>query len=393
MGSTDSWCIVALPEETHPVHKVSSEKSAHMTILFLGEQREPALAVRIIETLQHTIATSLKHKFSLGVQKRGTLGQDQADVLFFYKDECGRVQDFRSLLLKNDDIKKAYDSTTQFPEWTPHLTLGYPDTPAHPMPDDNHSISWITFDRIALWLEDSDGPEIELDAYGSGLATPDEAFHFDQMVQKGLASTETQEEFLAHYGVKGMKWGQRKDARNDAAVQKQVAKYKKLSSKYEMKGGTREELLAEREKVQKKISKMDPDKAFRAMNALGSSNTRADKRIGSDGKTAFQQLSAREKHNLNQQTRSKATAVYIGKTAANSILTAAVVGGGVEAYMHVSQMSPKTKASGRAATVGLVASFVGAQAASDLSRLSTDRKRSKLEGRRHEIDKQLSGEW
>lgn len=210
MASTNSWCIVALPEESHPVHKVSSEKSAHMTLLFLGEQREPALAVRIIEALQHTIATSLKDKFSLGVQKRGTLGQDQADVLFFYKDEAGRIKDFRSLLLKNDDIKKAYDSTTQFPEWTPHLTLGYPDTPAHPMPDDNHSISWITFDRIALWLEDSDGPEFELDAYGSGLATPDEAFHFDQMVRKGQDSVTTSDDFLAHYGVKGMKWGRRK---------------------------------------------------------------------------------------------------------------------------------------------------------------------------------------
>lgn len=212
MASTNSWCIVALPEETHPVHKVSSEKSAHMTLLFLGEQKEPALAVRIIEALQHTIATSLKHKFSLGVQKRGTLGQDQADVLFFYKDDVGRIKDFRSLLLKNDDIKKAYDSTTQFPEWTPHLTLGYPDTPAHPMPDDNHSISWITFDRIALWLEDSDGPEIELDAYGIGVSTPDEAYHRDQMIQKGMVAMESTDDFLAHYGVKGMKWGQRKRA-------------------------------------------------------------------------------------------------------------------------------------------------------------------------------------
>lgn len=210
MASTNSWCIVALPEEGHPVHKVSSEKSAHMTILFLGDQREPALAVRIIEAIQHTIATSFKHKFSLGVQKRGTLGQDQADVLFFYKDETGRVKDFRSLLLKDDDIKKAYDSTEQFPEWTPHLTLGYPDSPANPMPDDNHSISWITFDRIALWLEDSDGPEFELGDYGSDLATPEEAYHRDQMIQKGMVAMESSDDFLAHYGVKGMKWGVRK---------------------------------------------------------------------------------------------------------------------------------------------------------------------------------------
>lgn len=210
MAPINSWCIVALPEASHPVHKVSSEKSAHMTILFLGDQREPALAIRIIEALQHTIATAFNTKFSLGVQKRGTLGEDQADVLFFYKDECGRVKDFRSLLLKNDDIKKAYDSTTQFPEWTPHLTLGYPDTPAKPMPEDHHSISWITFDRIALWLEDSDGPEFELGDHGRGVATPEEVYHRDRMIQKGMVAMESTDDFLSHYGVKGMRWGVRK---------------------------------------------------------------------------------------------------------------------------------------------------------------------------------------
>lgn len=210
MAKKSDWCIVALPEETNPVYKVSSEKAPHLTLLFLGEQSEPALAIRMIETIQHTVKTSFQTKFSLGVERRGTLGKDQADVLFFYKDECGRVKDFRSLLLKNDDIKTAYDSTTQFPEWTPHLTLGYPDTPAHPMPDDNQSISWITFDRIALWLEDSDGPEIELGNYGSGLATPEGAYHRDQMIQKGIVAMESPDDFLAHYGVKGMKWGVRR---------------------------------------------------------------------------------------------------------------------------------------------------------------------------------------
>lgn len=116
MAQKSDWCIVALPEETNPVYKVSSEKAPHLTLLFLGKQSEPALAIRMIETIQHTIKTSFQQKFSLGVERRGTLGKDQADVLFFYKDEAGRVGDFRSLLLKNDDIKTAYDSTEQFPE-------------------------------------------------------------------------------------------------------------------------------------------------------------------------------------------------------------------------------------------------------------------------------------
>lgn len=42
------------------------------------------------------------------------------------------------------------------------------------------------------------------------------------------------EDFLAHYGVKGMKWGQRKADRREASVQKQTAKMKKQAASYEM---------------------------------------------------------------------------------------------------------------------------------------------------------------
>ena len=210
MDPSSSWCIVALPEEGHPVYKVSSEKVPHLTLLFLGESKEPAKAIRIIEAIQHTIKTSFSTKFSLGVERRGTLGDDQADVLFFYKDEAGRVRDFRSLLLKNDDIKQAYDSTFQYPEWTPHLTLGYPNNPAKPIPDDSHSISWITFDRIALWLEDSDGPEIRLDTYDPMTESVEQMHHTERMIQKGMMAMVDSDDFLEHYGVKGMRWGKRK---------------------------------------------------------------------------------------------------------------------------------------------------------------------------------------
>lgn len=210
MDPKTSWCIVALPEEDHVVNKVSSEKAAHMTLLFLGEQKEPALAIRIIEAIQHTIKTSFPTKFSLGVERRGTLGQDQADVLFFYKDETGQIQDFRSLLLKNDDIKQAYDSTFQYPEWTPHLTLGYPNRPAKPIPNDSGSISWITFDRIALWLEDSDGPEIRLSSHDPVAMPLEHADRVEKLILRGREALSETDDFLAHYGVKGMKWGVRK---------------------------------------------------------------------------------------------------------------------------------------------------------------------------------------
>lgn len=409
MAQKSDWCIVALPEETNPVYKVSSEKVPHLTLLFLGEQSEPALAIRMIETIQHTIETSFQSKFSLGVERRGTLGKDQADVLFFYKDDAGRVGDFRSLLLKNDDIKTAYDSTEQFPEWTPHLTLGYPDRPAKPIPDDNHSISWITFDRIALWLEDSDGPEIRLGNYDSTLGTPDDAYHTDQMIQRGRVALGETEDFLSHYGVKGMKWGvrrsqaqldraagrttSRKQERRNASVAKQTAKMKKQAASYKMKRGSREELLKEREKVQKKLSSMDPDKMYNSMGRMGAANPRKAGHTDSSGKTAFQNLTAREKHNVNQLVGKKLATKYAGMVVGGQIITGAAAIAGMEGYMKATKVSPKTRDQGRKATAALVAYHGGKKIYQEVSAVRTEYKFRKLEDRRLEIDRQLARKW
>lgn len=201
------------------------------------------------------------------------------------------------------------------------------------------------------------------------------------------------EDFLAHYGVKGMKWGVRKAERRDKSVQKQTAKLKKTAAKYEMKRGTKEELLAEREKVQKKISRMDPDKAYQSMNALGSSNSRKSGFKDLNGKTAFQNLTAQEKHNVNQMVRKRQAAIFVGKSAALTTLTSAAVVGGGEGYMRLTGMSPETRANGRKALGGFMAVYGGQSFLSDMSMIRTDYKRSKLEDRRHEIDKQLAGKW
>lgn len=208
--SRDSWCIVALPSEDDLTHKVSSEKVAHMTLLFLGEQTDSDLAIRILETLQHTVKQVFPHKFGMMVDRRGKLGEDQADVLFFEKFGNKGVHNLRNMLLKNDDIKKCYDSTDQFPEWTPHLTLGYPENPAKPFPRDQSAISYVHFDRIALWLADSDGPEIDLgrEEYDS-VPTPEDAYHGELPLQNGSLDYDL-DSFLEHHGVKGMKWGKRK---------------------------------------------------------------------------------------------------------------------------------------------------------------------------------------
>lgn len=190
--------IVALPPVDDRVMKVSSEEVAHLTLLYLGSVELSAEAVLYI---QH--ACSELSPFGATVDYRGILGEDNADVLFFEDNayDLKRVREFRHYLLLNDEIKRAYDSAVQFPEWTPHLTLGYPETPANE-DDEDYKLSYVHFDRIAVWNDDFSGPEFRLkyEDYAMEVAMSDIS-----TVDRG----ETAVDEIFHFGVKGMKWGVR----------------------------------------------------------------------------------------------------------------------------------------------------------------------------------------
>lgn len=186
--------IVAIPGADEYVNKISSEKVAHMTILFLGEAKSAESVRNIADYLVHTAETAMT-RFGLDVDRRGTLGPQEADVLFFSERFTKDIRDIRSQLLKNDEIAKGFSSVEQWPEWTPHLTLGYPDAPAREDDRDYPGISWVNFDRIALWVDDFEGLVIPLKSQ-------------DQAVE--VSMSDQLDNFLAHYGVKGMRWGVRK---------------------------------------------------------------------------------------------------------------------------------------------------------------------------------------
>lgn len=178
-----AWAIVAVPSKSDPVWKYSSEKVPHMTLLYFGEQTDGVLAAKISEFVEHA-ATTL-HPFGLSVDERGVLGDEKADVLFFNDLFAKQITQFRDNLLKNDEIFTLWNSVEQYPTWTPHLTMGYPETPAKPIPDGEFQPSWVNFDRIEFWVNDFDGPSFRL--------------------------ADAQDTALAHYGVKGVKWGVRRD--------------------------------------------------------------------------------------------------------------------------------------------------------------------------------------
>lgn len=230
-----SLVIVAIPEKDDYVWKISSEKVPHLSILYLGEATENPKVTKIVEFLEHAAKTVLA-PFWLDVSERDTLGKDEADVVFFEGSwDLPVLKEFRSALLKDNNIRMAYDSAEQYPEWQPHLTLGYPDTPAKPDNRDYPGIHSVRFDRIALWYGDFEGPEFKL-----------KPKYLDYPLEVAMSSMDDAgrsavSDILSHHGVKGMRWGVRR--KNVGTAQEVVVTDK--GRKLKAKGGKGHEAAPE----------------------------------------------------------------------------------------------------------------------------------------------------
>jgi 2'-5' RNA ligase len=219
--------IVAIPDENDRAWKVSSEKVPHMTLLYLGDPDQVANLESIVQFVEHAANTSLR-RFYMTVDKRGELGDDPqlgpADVLFFKKGryDYKAIRDFRAQLLQDNNIRTAYDSVQQFDApWIPHLTLGYKNRPAKP-DDSDYPFYDVSFNRIAVWTADFDGPAFDLKDYWDefdALETVPMDVAMSALIRRPAVYEDPEMNhaanvgaaFLAHYGVKGMRWGVRND--------------------------------------------------------------------------------------------------------------------------------------------------------------------------------------
>lgn len=212
--------IVAIPNEDDLVWKISSEKIPHLTLLYLGENSSDIDINEISSFLDHATSTTL-FRFGLDVDRRGTLGSESADVLFFSEGwEAKEIKQFRHNLLQNREIQKAYASTDQFSTWTPHLTLGYPENPANPNPND-YGVSWVRFDRIALWVGNYEGPEFTLKT---------------RTDMAEVSMSDVVNDVLKHYGKKGMRWGVRNAPTTTGPVSSDAKTASKAKAKAQTKG-------------------------------------------------------------------------------------------------------------------------------------------------------------
>lgn len=143
-----SVVIVAIPEDDDPVHKASSEAGAHMTMAFLGDS-DPSLDRRV-ECAVAAFAAN-QPPFVLPATGRALLGDDKADVLML---DGSAVVRRRQALVQSPAVALAMEGTEQYPTWTPHVTLGYPESPAPAVGQP----AQVRFDKIGFWTDDYDGP-------------------------------------------------------------------------------------------------------------------------------------------------------------------------------------------------------------------------------------------
>jgi 2'-5' RNA ligase len=250
--------VVALPDPGDPVRLHSSEKEPHLTLLYLGDPKfTPSELTHITEYIEH--AASQLNAFGLDVLRRGELGDSQADVVFFDKRWTQEIAAFRNHLLKDELISSAYLSTSQFPEWEPHLTMGYPDTPAKKDWREYGQYSWIGFDRIALWTGNSTGATFQL-----GRNDPVQEVGMSQF----QSDIELVNDILVHHGVKGMKWGVRRsststssdpDSDDVAAVKASKAKISKNRGKTDSLSNKDLQELVNRMNLEQQYSKIKKD--------------------------------------------------------------------------------------------------------------------------------------
>lgn len=135
--------IFLIPNLDDDVHTVSSEELAHMTVLWFGNSDEASPDLDAIKEAAQNIAATIP-PFTEKVEGRDTLGDDGADVLMMSRDYAGPLRD---MLIENSAIRDAVDAVEQHPSWLPHVTVGYPDSPAQGEPPEE-----ITFDRVDLWV-------------------------------------------------------------------------------------------------------------------------------------------------------------------------------------------------------------------------------------------------
>lgn len=197
--------IVAIPRDGDLVRAVGTEEK-HATLLFLGDNVSDEVTALIQASIQDMLRTAYLAPFVETVSSVSSLGPDGARVWMI--DSNSGLRNLRDRLLRLPAIRALYDTVEQFPNYTPHVTVGYPVDGQKTLTDFEETqaklVRRIEFDRIALWHGDN---------HNIGWRLPKPSDDANVMHAEDAANN-----FLEHHGIKGMRWGFRRERGSDGTV-------------------------------------------------------------------------------------------------------------------------------------------------------------------------------
>lgn len=155
--------VFLLPQTSDPIIAASSEP-AHLTTVWMGDMNDVTEAeLTAILGEVRSYATALDGPVVVPTASRGVLGADEADVVFLERTDA--LQNLRQGLLESSPtVSEVMNRVEQYPEWTPHVTMGYPETPALAEYDGDA----VSFDRVGVWV----GPDQHEYPMGGDMTAP-----------------------------------------------------------------------------------------------------------------------------------------------------------------------------------------------------------------------------
>lgn len=147
--------VFLIPAEDDPINAASSEDQAHMTTIGMGTvddlnvdtAEHPMIDIdTLMQEVRQYAAELTPITVPVSGQGQGELGDEGAIVVFLEPTDA--LLALRDGFLLEENIGSAYSRVEQYDPWTPHVTLGYPETPAAGEYDGDA----VTFDRVGLWV-------------------------------------------------------------------------------------------------------------------------------------------------------------------------------------------------------------------------------------------------
>lgn len=181
--------IVATPVMADPVNAISTEETAHVTMLWFGDadQLGPDLLDGIRQALQESVARYAE--FDVLVSGVGVIGPDHAHVLLL---ESPVLAEIRNELAVDEFVREAWLSADhQFPHWIPHCTLGYNVETVDPEPP----VQAVRIGGLGLWVAGQHEAFPFMEQVGDGELSVDDLDMFDNLTSSIIPPVETVDDF------------------------------------------------------------------------------------------------------------------------------------------------------------------------------------------------------